>query len=87
MTDYWIQDLKKGTYRRQLERLGLIKPDEKIPLTISRKICNAEVGSYVTIKGKRVHVTELLKRRACTHLTLSRLRKRRRKGRRRRSRR
>lgn len=73
----WIQELKHGSYRAQLKRLGLIKGDEKIPLEISRKICNAEIGQTVKIKGKRVKVTELLKRRACTHLTLVKLAKKR----------
>jgi len=75
----WIQELKPGTYRAQLKRLGLIKGDEKIPLEISRKICNAEIGQTVKIKGKKVKVTELLKRRACTHLTLVKLAKKRRR--------
>ena len=75
----WIQELKPGTYRAQLKRLGLIKGDEKIPLEISRKICNAEIGQTIKIRGKKVKVTELLKRRACTHLTLVKLAKRRRR--------
>lgn len=77
--EYWIQELKEGTYRSQLKRLGLIKGDEKIPLYISRAICSAEIGSTIKIKGKRVKVTELLKKRACAHLTLSRLAKKRKK--------
>ena len=76
---YWIQNLKEGTYRAQLKRLGLIKGDEKIDPAISRAICNAEIGQTIKIKGKRVHVTELLHRRACTHLTLLKLSKRRKK--------
>jgi hypothetical protein len=77
--ELWIQELKEGTYRAQLKRLGLIKGDEKIPLSISRAICKAEIGSTIRIKGKRVKVTELLKRRACTHITLSRLAKKKKK--------
>lgn len=75
----WIQKLKEGTYRAQLQRLGLIKGDEKIPVSISRAICDAEIGSTIKINGKRVKVTELLKKRACTHLTLLKLSKRRKK--------
>lgn len=71
----WIQELKKGGYREQLKRLGIIKGDEKIDPSISRKICEAEIGDTVTIRGKRVKVTEILKKRACTHLTLLKLRK------------
>jgi len=66
----WIQKLRKGTYREQLVRLKLIKPDEDIPLEISRKICNTEVNATTRIRGKVIKVTPLLKRRACTHLTL-----------------
>lgn len=75
--EMWIQELKKGTYREQLKRLGLVKGDEKIDPKISKAICDAEIGSTITIKGKKVKVTELLKRRACTHLTLLKLSKKR----------
>lgn len=81
MAEKWIQNLKEGTYRTQLKRLGLIKGNEKIDPAISRTICNAEIGDYVKIRGKRIHVTELLKRRACTHLTLLKLSKKRKKKR------
>lgn len=77
--EYWIQNLKEGTYRAQLKRLGVIKGDEKIPVTLSRKICEAEEGKTIKWKGKRIKVTELLKRRACTHLTLVKLAKKRKK--------
>ncbi len=76
--ELWIQKLKKGAYREQLKRLGVVKGDEKIPLELSRKICDAEVGETVSYRGHKIKVTELLKRRACTHLTLHRLRKKRR---------
>ena len=75
----WIQNLKEGTYRAQLKRLGLVKGDEKIPAELSRKICSAEVGDTVRYKGKKFKVTELLKKRACTHLTLIKVAKKRKK--------
>jgi hypothetical protein len=75
----WIQTLKEGSYKDQLKRLGLIKGDEKIPLSISQKIANADTNSTITIKGKRVKVTPLLKKRAVAHLTLVKLAKKRRK--------
>jgi len=82
MTKYWIQTLRPGTYRAHLKRLGLIKGDEeKIPLTISRKICDSEVNSTIKINGKRIKVTRLLKTRACNHLKLVRLAKKRKKKR------
>lgn len=77
----WIQKLKEGTYRAQLKRLGVIKGDEKIPATLSRKICDAEIGSTIRYKGKKIKVTELLHKRACTHLTLLKLAKKRKKKR------
>jgi len=78
-SDNWIQKLKKGTYREQLIRLKLIKPDENIPLEISRKICNTEVNTTTRIRGRVIKVTPLLKRRACNHLTLTALRHKRKK--------
>jgi len=75
----WIQKLKEGTYRAQLKRLGIVKGDTKIPLSLSRKICDSEVGKTITWSGKRIKVTELLKKRACAHLTLVKLSKKRKK--------
>jgi len=77
--EMWTQELKKNAYRNQLKRLGVIKGDEKIPITLSRKICEAEEGKTIKWKGKRIKVTELLKKRACTHLTLVKLSKKRKK--------
>jgi len=71
----WIQKLKKGAYREHLVRLGVIKEDDKIPVELSKKICDAEIGEKISYKQHKIKVTELLKRRACTHLTLNRLRK------------
>lgn len=78
---YWIQNLKEGTYRAQLKRLGLIKGDEKIPITLSKKICGSEIGKIITWHGKKFKVTELLKRRACAHINLVKLAKKRKKRR------
>jgi len=78
---YWTSHLKKGTYTEQLIRLGLIKKGEYIPLEISRKICSTEEGAYTRIRGKVVHVTPLLKKRACAHLALVKMARRRRKRR------
>ena len=77
----WIQKAveKEGGYRTQLRRLGVLKGDEKIPVTLSRKICNTEIGKTISWKGKRIKVTELLKKRACLHVTLSKLHKKKRK--------
>ena len=74
---YWTANLKKGTYTEQLLRLGLIKKGEHIPLEISRKICSTEEGAYTRIRGKVVHVTPLLKKRACAHLALAKIARRR----------
>jgi len=77
----WVQEAieKPGSYRAQLKRLGVIKGDEKIPVTLSKKICDTEIGKTVKWKGKRIKVTSLLKRRACLHVTLTKLRKRKKK--------
>jgi len=79
--EYWIQNLKEGTYRAHLKRLGVIKGDEKIPVEFSRKVCDAEIGSTINWKGKRIKVTRLLKKRACAHLALVKMAKKRKKKR------
>ncbi len=70
MAEKWIQELKPGAYRKQLQRLGLVEGMEKIDPAISRKIVNTKTGNKVRIKGKTITVTPLLKQRAQTHLTL-----------------
>lgn len=75
----WIQKLKEGSYTAQLKRLGVIKGDEKIPVEFSRKVCDAEIGSTIKWNGKSIKVTELLKKRACAHLTLRKLARKRKK--------
>lgn len=78
-TKKWAQRLKEGTYTAQLIRLGVIKGDQKIPITFSRKVCDAEIGSTINWKGKRIKVTRLLKKRACAHLALVKMAKKRKK--------
>ena len=56
-------DLKKGAYHRVL---GL-KPDEPIPMSITNKILEADIGDVITFRGKKIKVTALLKRRANFH--------------------
>ena len=77
--EYWTEHLKEGTYRAQLKRLGIIKGSEKIPVTLSKKICRTEIGKAVSWKGKRIKVTELLKKRACAHVALYKMAKKRKK--------
>lgn len=78
---YWIQSAikREGALSRQLG----IPEEENIPVTLLRKIRDAEIGTTITNptkKGKRkIKVTRLLKRRAVLALTLKRLSKRRRK--------
>lgn len=66
----WMQKAVEnpGSYREQLKRLGVIKGDEKIPVTLSRKIKNTEIGKTVKWKGKKIKVTPLLKKRANLHV-------------------
>jgi len=82
----WIQEAIKhpGGLRKQLRRLGLIKGKQKIPADLLNKIAKASVGTYITYKGTRFMVTELLKKRAVLAKTLRKLRrkKKKRKGRR-----
>ena len=85
MTQKWIQkaNLKKGALHRQLG----IPQDEKIPVTLLKKIKKAKIGETITNptkKGKRkIKVTQLLKRRANLALTLKELakKKKRKRGR------
>ena len=85
MTQKWIQkaNLKKGALHRQLG----IPQDEKIPVTLLKKIKKAKIGETITNptkKGKRkIKVTPLLKRRANLALTLKELakKKKRKRGR------
>lgn len=76
----WVQKAIKrpGAYREQLKELGVIKGDEKIPVELSKKICRAGPGSTITWKNRKIKITQKLHDRACLHVTLSRMRKRRR---------
>jgi len=73
----WIQKAikKKGALRKQLG----IKEGEVIPVDILRKIVNAETGSTISFRGKKIKVTTLLKRRAILALRLRAMPKRGRK--------
>jgi len=51
---------KKGALHRQLK----IPEDQDIGMANLNKIAKAELGSMVTIKGKKFKVTPLLKKRA-----------------------
>lgn len=64
----WIQKAikKKGALRNALG----IKEGETIPESILTRIKNAEVGTKISFKGKKITVTGLLKRRASLALTL-----------------
>lgn len=76
----WIQKAikKPGAYRAQLEELGAIKKGEKIPVTLSKKICEAGPGKTITWRNRKIKITQKLHDRACLHVTLSRMRKKRR---------
>lgn len=72
----WIpKDIKKGALKRQLG----YKEDQTIPTSILDKIIRAKIGSTVTVKGKKIKVTTLLKRRANLARTFRKIRKRGRK--------
>ncbi len=73
----WIQKAieKPGALRAQLKRLGIIKGDQKIPTDFLRKVKNAEIGSTIKYKGKRIKVTDKLKKRCVLALTLRRFHK------------
>ena len=77
---YWIQDAIRhpGALSRQLG----IPVEEDIPITLLRKIKNAEIGDVIrnpTKTGKRrITVTSKLKKRAVLALTLRELRRKKR---------
>ena len=75
MVEKWIQKLKKGALHRQLG----FPEDQKIPVGLLHKIDLANIGDKVayTVNGKKkiITVTELLKKRVRTALTLRKLRK------------
>jgi len=72
----WIpKDIKKGALKRQLG----YKEDQTIPTSILDKIIRAKIGSTITVKGKKIKVTTLLKRRANLARTFRKMRKRGRK--------
>jgi len=72
----WIpEDIKKGALKRQLG----YKEDQTIPTSILDKIIRAKIGSTITVKGKKIKVTTLLKRRANLARTFRKMRKRGRK--------
>jgi len=77
---YWIQDAIRhpGALSRQLG----IPVEEDIPITLLRKIKNAEIGDVIrnpTKTGKRrITVTNKLKKRAVLALTLRELRRKKR---------
>jgi len=60
----WMQRAFKPSKRGLLHRQLGIPQDQKIPLSLLRKIKNARIGSYVKMRGRRKKVTRLLKRRA-----------------------
>lgn len=64
----WIQKAikKKGALRRALG----VKEGETIPKSILTRIKNAEIGTKLSYKGKKITVTGLLKKRASLALTL-----------------
>lgn len=66
----WTKNLKKGAYREQLKRLGIIHGDDDIPITLSRRICKAKEGDYIHWGRHKIHVTTLLKKRACAAVGL-----------------
>jgi len=70
---FWIQKAigKKGALRSQLG----IKKDEKIPASILQRIKNAETGTTVSFRGKRIKVTTQLKRRVILALRLGKMKK------------
>ena len=78
MASRWIQKAikKPGALSRQLG----IPEEENIPVTLLKKIRDAEIGETITNptkKGKRkIKVTALLKKRAVLALTLKKLAKR-----------
>lgn len=64
----WMQKVaeqmrRKGTVGALRRQLGVAE-GQKIPTSWLNKIMNAEVGETVSLNGKRVKVTTLLKRRA-----------------------
>ena len=80
----WIpRNMKRGALSRQL---GIPERD-RIPVTLLKKIKNAEIGETITNPtktGKRkIKVTKKLKKRASLALTLKKLRKKKKRRRRR----
>lgn len=72
----WIpKNIKKGALKKQLG----YKEDQTIPTSVLDKIIQAKVGSTVTVKGKKIKVTALLKRRANLARTFRKMKKRGRK--------
>jgi hypothetical protein len=67
----WIQDtnMKKGALHKQLG----YDEDEKIPAGILKKIVDGEVGSEVEIKGRKIKITALMKKRANLAKTLKKM--------------
>lgn len=70
--DNWIQEthMKKGALKKQLG----YDEDEKIPMGILSEIMSKEEGSTITVKGKEIKITKLMKKRASLAKTLKKMR-------------
>tara|TARA_R110000851_G_scaffold133706_2_gene268664 strand:+ start:3628 stop:3876 length:249 start_codon:yes stop_codon:yes gene_type:complete len=64
--------IKKDSLRTQL---GYTKKDETIPMTLLKRIGNTEEGKVLTIKGKKVKITALIKRRSVLAINLQKRKK------------
>ena len=63
---------KKVTFKTgALHRALGVPEDEDLPKGIMTKIKNSKVGDMVTVKGKKIKVTERLKKQAVLGLNLS----------------
>ena len=58
---------RKGALHRQLG----VPEDEDLPRGIMQKIKNSKIGDFITVRKKKIKVTELLKKRAVLGINLS----------------
>lgn len=71
----WMQemDIKEGAYTNWIKdverkhRVRIFNKDGTIPVTFSRKICDAKKNE-ITWHGKKIRFSDTTRRRACLHI-------------------
>ncbi|MBS3079829.1 hypothetical protein J4218_06920 [Candidatus Pacearchaeota archaeon] len=73
MKSYWLKEIifRKGSLHRQLG----IKENKKLPVSLLKKIMNANVGGKISYNKKSILVTYLLKKRVNLALNLRKIKR------------